>query len=77
MSIEAGEVHTFLREWKGALFGDDFSCCQQSFTLGVTKGGCMAHSRRKFFELYASNKSQIAKGTDHRCTANFFARNTD
>ena len=28
--------------------------------LGVTEAGCMAHARRKFFDLHVSNKSQIA-----------------
>jgi hypothetical protein len=27
---------------------------------GVTEVGCLAHARRKFFDLHASNKSQIA-----------------
>jgi len=27
----------------------------------VTEIGCMAHARRKFFELHATNKSQIAE----------------
>ena len=57
----AGEhARAFLEDWKGALVCDDFSGYKQSFTLGVTEAGCMAHARRKFFELHASNKSQIA-----------------
>jgi hypothetical protein len=27
----------------------------------VTEIGCMAHTRRKFFELHATNKSQLAE----------------
>jgi len=57
----AGEhARAFLEDWKGALVCDDFSGYKQSFTLGVTEAGCMAHARRKFFELHVSNKSQIA-----------------
>ena len=57
----AGEhARAFLAEWRGALVCDDFSGYKQSFTLGVTEAGCMAHSRRKFFDLHVSNKSQIA-----------------
>ena len=57
----AGEhARAFLGEWKGALVCDDFSGYKQSFTLGVTEVGCMAHARRKFFDLHVSNKSQIA-----------------
>jgi hypothetical protein len=29
--------------------------------LGVTEIGCMAHSRRKFFNLHTTNKSQIVE----------------
>ena len=57
----AGEhARAFLGEWKGSLVCDDFSGYKQSFALGVTEAGCMAHARRKFFDLHASNKSQIA-----------------
>jgi hypothetical protein len=28
---------------------------------GITEVGCMAHARRKFFELHVANKSQIAE----------------
>ncbi len=57
----AGEhARAFLGAWQGALVCDDFSGYKQSFTLGVTEAGCMAHSRRKFFDLHVSNKSQIA-----------------
>lgn len=32
-----------------------------SFELGVTEIGCMAHARRKFFELHATNKGTLAE----------------
>ena len=58
----AGEhARTFLGKWKGALVCDDFAGYKQSFTLGITEAGCLAHSRRKFFDLHVSNKSQIAE----------------
>ena len=57
----AGEhARAFLGQWKGALVCDDFSGYKQSFTVGVTEAGCMAHARRKLFDLHVSNKSQIA-----------------
>ena len=57
----AGEhARAFMGDWKGALVCDDFVGYKQSFILGVTEAGCLAHSRRKFFELHVSNKSQIA-----------------
>ena len=59
-SRAGAHARTFLGEWKGALVCDDFSGYKQSFTLGVTEAGCMAHAQRKFFDLHVSNKSQIA-----------------
>jgi hypothetical protein len=32
-----------------------------SFAQGVTEAGCLAHARRKYFDLHATNKSQIAE----------------
>ena len=49
------------RDWKGKLVCDDFGGYKASFELGVTEIGCMAHARRKFFELHATNKSQLAE----------------
>jgi len=54
-------ARAFLGEWRGKLVCDDFSAYKALFTQGVTEVGCMAHARRKFFDLHATNKSQIAK----------------
>lgn len=40
---------------------DDFGGYKASFEFGVTEIGCMAHARRKFFELHATNKSTLAE----------------
>ncbi len=57
----AGEhARTFLGEWKGSLICDDYAGYKAGFMSGITEVGCMAHSRRKFFDLHASSKSQIA-----------------
>jgi len=53
-------ARTFLGDWKGALVCDDFSGYKAGFANGITEVGCLAHSRRKFFDLHVSNKSQIA-----------------
>ena len=46
----AGEhARTFLGDWKGALVCDDFAGYKQSFALGITEAGCLAHSRRKLY----------------------------
>ncbi len=50
----------FLGDWQGSLICDDYSGYKQGFTTGITEVGCMAHARRKFVELEASGKSQIA-----------------
>jgi transposase len=46
--------------WTGSLVCDDFSGYKALFNQGVIEVGCMAHARRKFVELHAANKSQIA-----------------
>ena len=57
----AGEnANVFLGDWRGSLVCDDFSGYKQLMAQGVTEVGCLAHARRKFFDLHVSNKSQIA-----------------
>jgi hypothetical protein len=58
----AGEhARSFLGEWAGSLVCDDYAGYKASFGQGVTEAGCLAHARRKFFDLHAANKSQIAE----------------
>ncbi|WP_395670202.1 IS66 family transposase [Rhodoferax sp.] len=58
----AGEhARTFLGDWKGSLVCDDFSGYKALVAAGVTEVGCLAHARRKFFDLHAANQSQIAE----------------
>ncbi|SFW83776.1 Transposase IS66 family protein, partial [Burkholderia sp. NFACC33-1] len=58
----AGEhARTFLGDWRGKLVCDDHKGYKAGFELGITEIGCVAHARRKFFELFTSNKSQIAE----------------
>jgi transposase len=54
----AGE---FLGNWQGTLICDDFAGYKALFRQGIIEAGCMAHARRKFHELYANHKSQIAE----------------
>ena len=57
----AGEhARRFLTDWRGSLICDDYSGYKASFGQGVLEAGCLAHARRKFFDLHAANKSQIA-----------------
>ena len=57
----AGEhARKFLGGWRGSLICDDFSGYKALIASGVTEVGCLAHARRKFFDLHVANKSQIA-----------------
>jgi len=53
-------VQAFLGDWRGTLVCDDYSAYKALFTQGVTEAGCMAHARRKFFDLHAANQSPLA-----------------
>jgi transposase len=58
----AGEhARAFLGAWCGQLVCDDYSGYKAGFEHGITEIGCMAHARRKFYELHANHKSQIAE----------------
>ena len=58
----AGEhARAFLGTWQGKLVCDDYGGYKAGFHTGVTEIGCMAHARRKFFDLHAASKSQIAE----------------
>ena len=53
-------ARTFLGNWNGQLVCDDYAGYKACFEQGITEIGCMAHARRKFFELHQSAKSHIA-----------------
>ncbi len=62
----AGEhARNFLGQWNGKLVCDDFAGYKAGFERGITEIGCMAHARRKFFDLHAANKSQLAEQALH------------
>ena len=50
----------FFGEWAGSLVCDDYVGYKACFTQGITEVGCMAHARRKFFDLHAANQSPVA-----------------
>ena len=58
----AGEhARAFLGDWRGSLVCDDYAGYKAGFASGrVIEAGCLAHARRKFFDLHAANKSQVA-----------------
>jgi len=53
-------ARNFLEGWRGHLMVDDYAGYKALFTGGVTELGCLAHARRKFFDLYAANQSRVA-----------------
>ena len=50
----------FLDQWKGHLMVDDYAGYKALFQLDITELGCMAHARRKFFDLHHANQSAVA-----------------
>lgn len=59
----------FLAGWQGHLMVDDFSGYKALFTQGVTELGCLAHARRKFFDLHAANANPMALEALNRIAA--------
>jgi len=52
----------FLNGWQGQLVCDDYSGYKAQFkNKAIIEVGCMAHARRKFYELHVTGKSQIAE----------------
>ena len=51
----------FLQGWSGKLVCDDYSGYKALFGKGVIEAGCMAHARRKFYDLWANHKSPLAE----------------
>jgi len=51
----------FLGSWSGKLVCDNCSGYMALFERGVIEVGCLAHARRKFHELYANHRSELAE----------------
>lgn len=47
--------------WQGSLVCDDFSGYKAFTAQGIIEVGCLAHARRKFFDLHATSKSVVAE----------------
>ncbi|MGM8933639.1 IS66 family transposase [Pseudomonas neustonica] len=57
----AGEhARAFLADWQGKLVCDDYSGYKAGFGKGIVEIGCMAHARRKFYDLHQANQSTLA-----------------
>ncbi|WP_265942252.1 IS66 family transposase [Dechloromonas sp. A34] len=53
-------AQAFLGDWRGTLVCDDYSGYKALLANGLTEAGCMAHARRKFFDLHSQQQSLIA-----------------
>lgn len=53
-------AQAFLGQWRGTLVCDDYAGYKALIAQGVKEAGCMAHARRKFFDLTVQGSSQIA-----------------
>lgn len=53
-------ARNFLDGWRGHLMVDDYAGYKALFAHGLTELACLAHARRKFFDLHAANQSPIA-----------------
>jgi transposase len=47
--------------WRGTLICDDYAGYKALFGDHITESGCLAHARRKFFDLWANHKSAVAE----------------
>jgi transposase len=81
-SRAGGHARNFLHDWSGHLMVDDYVGYKALFeadaktdaktdakSARVIELGCMAHARRKFFELHAANGSPIALEALNRIAA--------
>lgn len=59
----------FLSGWKGQLMVDDFGGYKALFAGGVTELACLAHARRKYFDLNAAQTNPIAQEALQRIAA--------
>ncbi len=62
-------AQNFLSEWQGHLMVDDYSGYKALLTQGVTELGCLAHARRKFFDLNEAQANAIAQEALQRIAA--------
>lgn len=59
-SRSGGHARSFPEGWNGHLMVDDFAGYKAIFGNDVIELGCLAHARRKYYELHEANQSPIA-----------------
>lgn len=60
-SRAGAHARTFLQQWRGHLMVDDYAGYKALFTAGPTELACLAHIRRKFFDVHAASGSPVAE----------------
>ena len=59
-SRAGAHARAFLQDWRGHLMVDDYIGYKALFTAGPTELACLAHIRRKFFDVHAASGSPVA-----------------
>lgn len=60
-SRSGAHARHFLQDWRGHLMVDDYGGYKALFQNGVTELACLAHCRRKFFDLHAADRHPVAE----------------
>lgn len=60
-SRAGAHAKNFLADWRGHLMVDDYGGYKALFGNGITELGCLAHARRKFFDLNDAQPNAIAQ----------------
>jgi len=68
-SRSGAHARNFLQEWRGHLMVDDYGGYKESFRQGITELACLAHCRRKFFDLHAAGGHPVAEEALRRIAA--------
>src|SRR5471030_1158568 len=68
-SRAGAHARAFLHGWRGHLMVDDYVGYKSMFTDGPTELACLAHIRRKFFDVHAASGSPVAEEALRRIAA--------
>jgi transposase len=60
-SRAGAHAREFLHAWQGHLMVDDYGGYKALFAAGIIELGCLAHARRKYFDLNAAQPNAIAQ----------------
>lgn len=65
-SRAGAHARNFLQDWRGHLMVDDYAGYKALFAHGPIELACLAHIRRKFFDLHAASGSPVVEQALHR-----------